>query len=139
MTTEEIQLNRRKIREQAFVLIFEKSFTDYEIPDIVTLAIESRDIEPSEEAEETAGAVFSHVEEIDSIIESNCKSWSRKRISRISLAILRLAIYEIKYVEGLDAGVSINEAVELAKKYSGAEEASFVNGVLGGYISHGDM
>jgi N utilization substance protein B len=126
-------LNRRKIREQAFFLVFEKSFTGYEIPEIVSLAMESRDLEDNAEATATAQGVFDNITEIDSIIDRHLKTWSRNRLSRVSLSILRLAVYEMKYVDSLEHGVSINEAVEMAKKFSVSQEASFINGVLGGY------
>ena len=58
--------------------------------------------------------------------------WSKERISRVALAIMRLAVYEMLYVDDIPVSVSINEAVELAKKYGGDEDSSFVNGVLGG-------
>ncbi|MDR1002227.1 MAG: transcription antitermination factor NusB [Oscillospiraceae bacterium] len=126
-------MNRRKIREQAFFLVFEKSFTGYEIPEIVSLAMESRDLEDNAEATATAQGVFDNITEIDSIIDRHLKTWSRNRLSRVSLSILRLAVYEMKYVDSLEHGVSINEAVEMAKKFSVSQEASFINGVLGGY------
>ena len=61
------------------------------------------------------------------------KGWTLSRISRTSLAILRLAMYEIKYLDSIPEGVSVNEAVELAKKYT-IDESGFVNGILGAYI-----
>ena len=59
------------------------------------------------------------------------KGWTISRISKTSLAILKLAIYEIKYVDDVPAKVAINEAVNLAKKYGADDEPSFVNGLLG--------
>ncbi len=61
------------------------------------------------------------------------KGWTISRISKASLAILRLAIYEINYVESVPESVSISEAVELAKKYT-IDESKFVNGILGAYV-----
>ena len=72
-------------------------------------------------------------EEIDEIIASHLKKgWTLSRISKPSLAILRLAIYEMKYLDNVPQSVSINEAVELAKKYT-IDESKFVNGILGTY------
>ena len=59
------------------------------------------------------------------------KGWKTNRLPKVNLAILRLAIYEIKYVDDVPASVAINEAVELAKKYSGEGDYSFINGILG--------
>ena len=61
------------------------------------------------------------------------KGWSLSRISRTSLTILRLALYEIKYLDSIPESVSVNEAVELAKKYT-IDESGFVNGILGSFI-----
>jgi len=79
----------------------------------------------------TINGVFEHIEEIDKTIESFSMGWPINRISKVDLAILRFATYEIKYNDEIPENISINEAVELAKKYSGAESASFINGILG--------
>ncbi|MBO4468554.1 MAG: transcription antitermination factor NusB, partial [Clostridia bacterium] len=63
-------------------------------------------------------------------ISTNAIGWSIGRISKTALAILRLAIFEMKYMEDIPVSVSINEAVELSKKYATKEDASFVNGIL---------
>ena len=73
-----------------------------------------------------------NIEEIDSIISNNLsQGWVINRISKVALAVLRLAIYEIKYEDDIPDAVSIDEAVEICKTYSTSEDASFVNGVLG--------
>ena len=72
-----------------------------------------------------------YLEEIDKTISDNLSGWTLKRISKIALAVLRLAVYEIKYVENIPVGVSINEAVEIAKKYGSDNDRTFVNGILG--------
>ena len=69
--------------------------------------------------------------ELDEKIVSNSKGWSLKRITRISRAILRLALYEMAYVEDVPVGAAINEAVELAKEYDSEEAGRFINGILG--------
>ena len=70
------------------------------------------------------------MEEIDAMIEQSAKGWDLSRMNKVDLAILRLAVYEMKYGE-TPVGVAINEAVELAKKFSSDEAPAFVNGVLG--------
>ena len=73
-----------------------------------------------------------HEEEIDAKISENLKKgWKISRISKVSLALLRLAVYEILYRDDVPTSVSINEAVELSKKYTVKEDTSFINGVLG--------
>jgi N utilization substance protein B len=75
--------------------------------------------------------VAEHLEELDKTIQDHAKGWSFKRLSRITVALLRLAIFEMRYVEDVPTGAAINEAVELAKVYDSTEAASFINGILG--------
>ena len=70
------------------------------------------------------------VEEIDTILNEKTTGWKTTRMNKIDLAILRLAVYEMKWDEEVPQKVAINEAVELAKKFSGEEGPAFVNGVL---------
>lgn len=124
-------ISRYKMREQAVLLCFERLFTDSDIDEIADNIIDSRDEYMSDYAINTAKEIEDKLSYIDSLISSHLsKGWKITRISRISLAILRVAVYEIKYVEEVPVSVAINEAVELAKKYS-VDDASFVNGVLG--------
>ncbi len=73
-------------------------------------------------------------EEIDEEIRKYSVGWNINRISRIAIAIMRVAIYETKYVEGVSERIAINEAVEIAKKYDTAETVSFINGILGSIV-----
>ena len=125
-------MSRRKSREQAFALLFEKSFNDQPVMDLAEGAQDAREfiIEPF--ALELAIGAEEKLAEIDARIDAFSHKWSRDRISRVSLAILRLAVYEMQYDDDTPASIAINEAVELAKKYGGDEESAFVNGVLGG-------
>ncbi len=124
-------ISRYKMREQAVLLTFESLFSDTELDEIAENIIDSRDEYYSDYAIETAKNVAEKLEEIDTYISNNLSSgWKISRISRIALAILRVAVYEMKYVDEVPVSVAINEAVELAKKYS-TDDASFVNGVLG--------
>ncbi len=75
-----------------------------------------------------------HRDELDDIIQTYSQGWKITRISRIAVAILRTALYEIIYVDDIPAKVSINEAVELSKKYEESETVSFINGILGSYM-----
>lgn len=123
-------MSRRKNREQAFLLVFEKSFTDYEIPEIVSLALESRDLMLEEEVKARVENIFENIEAIDAAIDRNLKGRSGNRVSHVARAIMRVASYEIMFDSDIDVPVSINEAVVIAKKYSTPEEAAFINGVL---------
>ncbi len=76
-------------------------------------------------------------EEIDELIKKYSVGWNLNRISRIAMAIMRVAVYETKYVEDISEKIAINEAVEIAKKYDSAETVSFINGILGSIVREG--
>lgn len=128
--TESKKLSRYKLREQVFLLCFEKLFNDDSFEDIIENTIDSRDLQLDQNAIETAKRIIENSEQIDSYISDNLKKgWRISRLSRVSLSVMRLAVYEMLFEEKIPVSVSINEAVELAKKYS--DDASFINGVLG--------
>lgn len=125
------KMTRFEAREQGFFLIFEMNFNTDNITDIVNSAEETRDMIFDEYAKELALGVFNTKDDLDEIIESHLKKgWTLKRISKASLSILRLALYEMTYVDSVPSSVAINEAVELAKKYT-IDESKFINGILG--------
>ena len=125
-------MTRREAREQAFIILFEKIFdNDAPISEIVANAKEAELIKINSFAENTLKAVEENFSAIDEVIEANTQDWTIARLPKVSLAILRLAVAEIKYVDDVPNGVAVNEAVELAKKYGTNEDASFINGILG--------
>lgn len=71
---------------------------------------------------------------IDDAISANAKGWKINRISKTLISIMRVAIYEMLYVEEVPFKVSLNEAIELSKDYDGEDAAPFVNGILGGVV-----
>lgn len=123
-------MTRKQAREEAFILIFEKQFNQDELQDILDMAVEVRDIKPDDYIKDVFFGVYSNLETIDGIITNSAIGWNIKRISKTALAVLRLAIYEIKYFDEIPVSVSINEAVEICKKYATKEDSSFVNGIL---------
>ena len=125
-------MTRREARELAFVLLFEKTFSELTVEEILLNAGEARDVESDAFALAIATGAEAHIEETAKKISAHSHKWSKGRISRVALSIMRLAVYEMLYVDDIPVSVSINEAVELAKKYGGDEDSVFVNGVLGG-------
>lgn len=123
-------MTRKRAREEAFILIFEKVFNDCSAEEILEIAAEARDLEPDDYIKTVFLGVYENVSEIDGIISENAVGWKIERISKTALCILRLAIFEIKHMEDIPESVSINEAVEIAKKYATGEDASFINGIL---------
>lgn len=76
-------------------------------------------------------------DELDELIKKYSVGWNLNRISRIAMAIMRVAVYETKYVEDVSEKIAINEAVEIAKKYDTTETVSFINGILGSISREG--
>lgn len=139
-------MSRTKAREIALHLIFEMGFQQFEDENLnerldeSIMASISGDIalyagKLSEEQTQYIRAVVKGVAvrkaELDSAIETYAKGWKLSRLSRMTTAILRLAIYEMRHADDVPVGVAINEAVELAKVYDAEDAASFINGVLG--------
>lgn len=127
-------MNRRKAREQAFIFLFESIFGLQKIEDIIEEAQDIREEEIDDFAKSLLYGVTENLKAIDKYIENNLNGWQKNRLSFVVLSILRLCIYEILYCEETPASVSINEAVELAKKYGSPEEAAYINGVLGSVV-----
>lgn len=124
--------NKRKSREQAFIILFEKSFnTELSVDEIMDIAIETEVISKDKMTADIVKKAEENIEDIDAVIEQNLKGWSKQRISKVSLALLRMAVCEMKYFDKVPVGVSINEAVEICKVYGSDEDKSFVNGILG--------
>lgn len=124
-------LTRREEREQAFILLFEKSFNeDVTVSELYEMAVENEIIQESDFAKNLTLKVTENLEGINAAIERNSVKWKMNRISKVALAVMRLAICEILYYDDIPVGVSINEAVELCKKYASKDDYSFVNGIL---------
>lgn len=127
-------MTRSESREQAFILNFEAQFSDYGIEEIIELAGEMREFKISSFARELLEFTAENREKINETISSFTKRWDMKRISKVSLSVLQLAIGEIINYQDIPVSVTINEAVELCKKYGGEDDFSFVNGILGSYV-----
>ncbi len=121
---------RSEEREQAFCLLFQSLFNTDENFEIYEENIES----VGDYARSIALGVEEKKDNLDGLIEKYSKGWKVKRLPKVNLAILRLAVYEILFVDDVPESVAINEAVELAKKYSGESDYSFINGVLGALV-----
>ena len=128
-------MKRSDLREQVFKLLFRVEFNSMEeMSEQEDLFIENDDKEMTEaDANYIKGKyekIAEKLPEIDELINKETTGWDTTRIAKVDLAIIRLAIYEIKYDETVPTGVAINEAVELAKKFGQDQSQAFVNGVL---------
>lgn len=127
-------MTRREIRELIFKMVFRVEFHDEtEIPEQLRLfmdTLKSAGEEDRAYIEHKVQDILTHMEEIDTIIDSSAQNWKTSRMAKVELTLIRLAVYEIRFEEDIPTGVAINEAVELAKAYGEENSASFVNGVL---------
>ena len=126
---------RSAIREHVFALLFESLFNeDDRLGEQTEYYFEGLDKPVDDESMEYIRERFFQVKEklpeIDALIEEKSTGWKIKRIGKVELSIMRLAVYEMLWDESVPEGVAINEAVELAKKYGQDHAGSFVNGVL---------
>ena len=136
-------MNRTVMRENAFKLVYSLEIQKVEdIQEQIELYFESNNIKDEEAKryiEDAITGIEKHQEEILKDIEMNLKDeWKLSRISKMDLAILKLAIYEIKFSD-VPYKVSINEAVELAKKYGEDKSKNFVNGVLASIVKENNL
>ena len=138
-------MTKREEREHKFRLLFSTQFyKETEIPEQLKRYFESPDYEdgdgivhmeklsPEDEERLTAevSEIVAKIPELDQKINAAIEGWKTDRMTKTDLTILRLSLYEILFMEDIPEKVSINEAIELAKKYGGNESGAFVNGVL---------
>ena len=127
-------MRRSELREHIFKMLFCTEFnTEDEMKEQEKLYFELLDM--ATEAEEDYvidkyKAILGHKEELDTLLNEYADKWKTTRMNKVDLSILRLAAYEILWDEDVPTAVAINEAVELAKKYSSDEGPAFINGIL---------
>jgi len=131
-------MNRRKSRELAMKLLFESSINKKQAEEIID--------DYKEQNEGYKGMDFDYIknlltgiQEKESLlnekIEASLTNWKLNRISKINMAILKIAVFEIYFVEDIPDKVSVNEAIELAKVYSDEKSPAFINGAIGNIIT----
>ena len=124
--------SRHELRESVFKILFQVENTDLDY--IELLEFEVDDVSGSEYVTRTLDDIFEKKNEIDEIITNNLKDWKLERLSKMDRQILRISTYEILFTD-IPYKVSINEAVELSKKYSEKDDSyKFINGVLKGIV-----
>lgn len=135
-------MRRREQREHIFKLLFMTEFNSQEeMTEQVPLYFDGLE-ELEDKDKDYMGVKYAHVlehlGEIDEMLDGISKGWKTKRMSRVDLTALRLAVYELKFDNDVPVGVAINEAVELAKRFGGDTSGSFVNGILGKIANGGE-
>ncbi|MBM7701585.1 transcription antitermination factor NusB [Metabacillus iocasae] len=121
-------MKRRTAREKALQAVFQYDLGQIEPAEAI------QNVAPQQEVDSflqrlVLGTV-EHKEEIDAMIRTHLEKWTLERVSTVDRSILRLAIYEMKYEQDIPTSVTLNEAIELAKKFSDEQASRFINGVL---------
>lgn len=124
-------LNRRESREAVFGLLFENEFGLYEDKnELYKTALTARELEENEYIKTVFFGVLEKRAEIDAYIEKYARGRKMSRISKVAKSAMRISIYEMLYIASMPSSISINEAVELTKRYDGEKARAFVNGIL---------
>ncbi|MBR5375669.1 MAG: transcription antitermination factor NusB [Lachnospiraceae bacterium] len=131
-------LSRSALREKVFVLLFESQFNDpADMPEQARLYLteseEACDDESAAYIEDRFNSIIKTIPTLDELIQEHSSGWSLDRIGKVELSVLRLAVWELKFDDDIPAGVAINEAVNLAKKYGQDGAGSFINGILANF------
>lgn len=129
---------RRTARELALKLLFQIDVGKVAMEEVLAQAWEANRYSPDtlEFTRQLVEGTVAQRKTIDSVITKYAQEWSLSRMANVDRNILRLAVYEILYLPDIPPSVSIDEAVELAKKYSTGESGKFVNGILGSVVRH---
>ena len=127
-------MKRSELREHIFKTVFGIDFRPpEEMPEQLGLYFEQLENPREQDLDyirQKAQKVAQKAEEIDALLNTHTTGWKTSRMNKVDLTILRLAVYEMKWDEDVPVGVAIDEAVELAKKYSSDEGPAFINAVL---------
>lgn len=126
-------MKRSELRENIFKLVFSENFKNPLSEEIFEFYFSDNKISENDGAyikNEVVG-ILENLEEVDSVISENLQNYTFERISKVCLAVLRVAVYEINYVSDIPDAVAISEAVKLAESYEDEKSKTFVNGILG--------
>ncbi|EAC7825499.1 transcription antitermination factor NusB [Listeria monocytogenes] len=120
-------MKRREAREKALQALFQIELNEMSLDQAIKNIMED---EQDDYMEKLVEGVMANKSEIDAIIEPNLDNWRMDRLSKVDLSLLRLSVYEIKYLDDVPNRVSLNESIEIAKIYSDEKSSKFINGVL---------
>ena len=124
------QITRHQTREYAFILIFERIFHQEPVEVLLDIAKECEDLVITAEVERMFRGVEANKSIIDDTIEANLKKWTMSRLPKVTLAILRLGVWEILFEDGVPDDIVVSECVRLATDYA-LDDVAFINGLLG--------
>lgn len=137
-------MGRHEQREQLFMLLFRVEFNSKEdMPEQVKLFFEDEErcevVEHAEPIVAKYEKIMEKLPQLDQLLNEKTEKWNTKRIGKVELTVLRLALFEILFDDEIPEGVAIDEAVTIAKKYGQDSSGAFVNGVLAKFVKKGDQ
>lgn len=129
-------MGRKRARESTMKLLYQMEMNFDYSKEMMELFFENNNFSQSEKEyiDDAITTIVENLHYLDKNIKEHTERWNIHRLAKIDLCTLRIAIYEILYRDDIPVEVSINEAIEIAKKYSTDESARFINGVLGGFV-----
>ena len=135
------KLTKRQIaREEAFKLLFEREFhPEKSVEELYNDALTARAFKEDPYIFATLSGVVQHLDVINADIDKHSVGWKRNRISSVSIAILEICIYEMRFCPDIPLRVSLNEAIELSKRYDEEKARAFVNGILNAVMKEAEQ
>lgn len=133
-------MGRKLAREETMKLLFQMEMNNDYSDDIVELYIDENEFTHDEEEyiRDAVETIKINLSDIDESIQKYIKGWKIHRLAKVDLSVLRIAVYELTYRKDIPMEVTINEAIEICKKYSTDESSKFINGVLGSFVRKKD-
>ncbi|MCR2042603.1 transcription antitermination factor NusB [Anaerosalibacter massiliensis] len=133
-------MGRKIAREETMKLLFQMEMNNDCSDNLVELYINENNLDHDEQEymRHAVRTIMTNLNNIDKSIEKYIKGWKIHRLAKVDLSVLRIAVYEIVYRKDIPIEVSINEAIEICKKYSTDESSKFINGVLGSFVREKD-
>lgn len=129
-------MGRKNARENTMKLLFQMDIKNEYSNNEIDIFLDNNVLRDEEKdyISKTCEYIINNLEKIDNMIQKYAKGWKISRFAKVDLAILRISVYEILYREDIPIEVSINEALEVSKKYSTVESSKFINGILGSLV-----
>jgi N utilization substance protein B len=122
------KMKRRQAREFALQALFQMDMSDITPHEALAHIVDEKEIDPY--LDELVTGTHENITEIDTAIKENLEKWSLDRLAKVDRNILRIAVYELLFVDDVPASVAINEALEVAKLFGDEKSSKFINGVL---------
>ena len=132
-------MGRKYARESAMKLLYKMEINSDFSESAIEIFLDNFNFDYGETMyiENVIETIIENLDTVDKYIGNNIEGWEINRLAKVDLSILRIAIYEMLYRTDIPVQVSINEAIEISKKYSTEESSRFINGILGGFVRSG--